>query len=389
MTSSASITQNSSTAAPQDFSGQLLPMIERWVRFESPSHSEEALHGMARMIAHDARQLGLHAQAQPLSTEGSPLVHIHNRRDGDVRPGLLVLGHYDTVHPIGTLEKNPLRIEGDKLYGPGAYDMKAGICLALSALAQAQAQGGTALPVDLVILPDEETGSHRSRRRIEDFARRSRYALVCEPARTEGGRCVTARKGTGFITVKAHGRPSHAGMQHQKGRNAIEEIAHQILALQAMTDYARGITVSVGVVQGGTTVNVVPEHSQLTADFRLPDPQAAEELRAKVNVLRARVPDVTLEVDFQLNRPPMPRTDATVELLRRCQAYAAGVGLVLDEAPMTGGASDANFTAALGLPTLDGLGADGDGAHTLYEHILLSTLEPRRRFWLATLQGLE
>ena len=367
-------------------SSQLLPMIERWVRFESPSYSEEALCGMARIIVQDAVNLGLRALTQPLSTDGAPLVHIHNRRDGDTRPGILVLGHYDTVHPIGTIEKNPFRIEGDKLYGPGIYDMKAGICLALAGLAQVQAD--TRLPVDLVILPDEETGSHRSRQVIEDFARRSLYALVCEPARADGGRCVTARKGTGFITVKAHGRPAHAGMQHQKGRNAIEEIAHQVLALQAMTDYERGITVSVGGIQGGTTVNVVPEHCRITADFRLPDPQAADELRAKVEALKARVPDVTLDVDFKLNRPPMPRTEAGAKLLRSCQEFAVRAGFVLDEAPMTGGASDANFTAALGLPTLDGLGADGDGAHTLHEHILLSTLDPRQRFWAETLQGL-
>src|SRR5690606_29018306 len=304
-------------------SASLRAMIQRWVELESPSSDYATLLAMADLIAEDVLALGLQVEYIGLANGAPPLLHVHNRADSDERPGILILSHYDTVHPVGTLEDNPVRVEGDRLYGPGTYDMKAGICLALSGLAQASAQGGTALPVDLVILPDEETGSHRSREHIEDFARRSRYALVCEPARTEGGRCVTARKGTGFITVKAHGRPSHAGMQHQKGRNAIEEIAHQILALQAMTDYARGITVSVGVVQGGTTVNVVPEHSQLTADFRLPDPQAAEELRAKVNALRARVPDVTLEVDFQLNRPPMPRTDATVELLRRCQAYAA------------------------------------------------------------------
>src|SRR5690606_6342375 len=256
-------------------------------------------------------------------------------------------------------------------------------------LAQAQAAGGTSLPVDLVLLPDEETGSHRSRIAIEAFARKSRYALVCEPARADEGRCVTARKGTGFITVKAHGRPAHAGVQHEKGRNAIEEIAHQVLALQPMTDYKRGVTVSVGLIKGGTTPNVVPEHCEIRADFRLPDPEAAGELRAKVQALRARVPDVTLDVQFELNRPPMPRTDGTVDLLRRCQAYASAAGLTLNEAPQTGGASDANFTAALGLPTLDGLGADGDGAHTLYEHILVSTLASRQQFWVNTLQGLK
>lgn len=366
----------------------LLDMIERWVRLESPSYSQDALQAMAQLIVDDAQRLNLNADTHALESAGAPLVHIHNRQAGDDRPGILVLGHYDTVHPVGILEKNPLRREGDKLYGPGIYDMKAGICLALMGLAQAQQSGGTALPVDLVILPDEETGSHRSRDAIEDYARKSRYALVCEPARADQGRCVTARKGTGFITVKAQGRPAHAGMQHQKGRNAIEEIAHQVLALQAMTDYERGITVSVGVVKGGTTPNVVPEHCEIRADFRLPDPAAADELRVKVQALQARVPDVTLDVVFELNRPPMPRTEGTAELLQRCQAYAAAAGLALDEAPMTGGASDANFTAALGLPTLDGLGADGDGAHTMYEHILVSTLGSRQQFWANTLQAL-
>jgi glutamate carboxypeptidase len=144
----------------------------------------------------------------------------------------------------------------------------------------------------------------------------------------------------------------------------------------------------VGNIQGGTTVNVVPEHCQIKADFRLPDPQAADELRTKVEALKAQVPDVELDVNFRLNRPPMPRTAATEKLLCRCQAFAVRAGFVLEEAPMTGGASDANFTAALGLPTLDGLGADGDGAHTLHEHILLSTLGLRQQFWVETLRGL-
>jgi glutamate carboxypeptidase len=373
---------------PDSTTVELLDLIKRWVRFESPSHSDTALHGMARMIADDAQELGLQVRFQDLGEEGPPLVHVHNRAPDDERPGILVLGHYDTVHPIGTLEKNPLRMEGDKLYGPGIYDMKAGICLALSALSSAAQEGGTQLPVDLVMLPDEETGSHRSRAHIEAFARKSRYALVCEPARAGEGRCVTARKGTGFIHVKAHGRPAHAGMQHQNGRNAIEEISHQVLALQAMTDYDRGITVSVGVVKGGTTVNVVPEHCEITADFRLPDPQAADELKAKVDAMQARVPDVALDVRFELNRPPMPRTEGTAVLLAHCQAFASQAGFTLEEAPMTGGASDANFTAALGLPTLDGLGADGDGAHTMHEHILVSTLARRHAFWKHTLQGL-
>src|SRR5690606_26209406 len=146
--------------------------------------------------------------------------------------------------------------------------------------------------------------------------------------RAEEGRCVTARKGTGVISVKAHGRPAHAGIHHQKGRNAIEEIAHQALALQAMTDYEHDVTVSGGVNNGGRTPNLVPEHCEIRADFRLPDPEAADELRAKVDQLQARLPDVTLDVKFELNRPPMPRTEGTADLLQRCQAYAADAGFI-------------------------------------------------------------
>lgn len=372
-----------------DASVALRNMIERWVSLESPSHDHAALKAMADLIDADARALGLQVQRVALADDAPPLLHIHNRNDSDSRPGILVLAHYDTVHPVGILKENPLRLEGDRLYGPGIYDMKAGICLALTGLAQANDDEGTRLPVDIVISPDEETGSHLSRTAIEDYARRSKYVLVCEPARAEKGRCVTARKGTGFITLKTRGRPAHAGVQHQKGRNAIEDMAHHILALQAMTDYDRGITVNVGTITGGTTPNVVPEHCQVRADFRIPDVQAGDDLRQRVESLKAVVPDVSLDIAFELNRPPMPRTEGTAALLARCQGFASQAGFDLEEAPMTGGGSDANFTAALGLPTLDGIGADGDGAHTLYEHILVSTLGQRQQFWRLTLAGLD
>lgn len=372
-----------------DVSLSLRDMIERWIVLESPSHDNAALKAMAALIDVDARALGLNVEQQLLGPDALPLLHIHNRDPGDSRPGLLVLAHYDTVHPVGILQKNPLRVEGDRLYGPGIYDMKAGICLVLTGLALAQADQGTRLPVDVLISPDEETGSHLSQASIEDFARRSKYALVCEPARAEEGRCVTARKGTGFITLKTQGRPAHAGVQHQNGRNAIQDMAHQILALQAMTDYERGITVNVGVIHGGTTANVVPEHCQVRVDYRIPDEQAGDDLRRRVQALRPVVPGVMLDIAFEPNRPPMPRTSETVALLKRCQAFAQLAGFDLKEAAMTGGGSDANFTAALGLPTLDGLGADGDGAHTLDEHILLSTLGQRQQFWRHALAELD
>lgn len=363
--------------------------ISRWIECESPSHDKQALLRMADLLLSEARTMGLQCQATTIGDDTGPLLHLHNRADNDTRAGIMVLAHYDTVHPIGTLEKNPCRIEGDNLYGPGTYDMKAGTWLALQAMGQYAQPGSSALPIDFVLVPDEEIGSYASRTHIEDFARQARYVLVCEPARADGGRCVTARKGTGFIHVSTRGRPAHAGVQHQKGRNAIQEMAHQILALQAMTDYERGITVSVGTITGGTTSNVVPEHCRVVCDFRIPDQQAGQWLQAQVAQLAAVDPDVELKAEFILNRPPMPRTEATVALLERAQQSALQVGLVLEEAPMTGGGSDANFTAAIGVPTLDGLGADGDGAHTLWEHIHVCTLPKRLEFWRHLLRTLD
>ena len=371
-----------------DITPQLLQQIQRWIEIESPSHDAAALVRMATHIERDARDAGLSVEVLPLHADTGPALHIHNRTAGDDGKGILVLGHYDTVHPIGTLDRNPCRQEGDKLYGPGGYDMKAGVCLALYGLSQAVKQGGTALPVDLLLLPDEETGSHYSRPTIERFAANARYALVAEPARANGGRCVTARKGTGTIQITTHGQAAHAGIAHDQGQNAIEEMAHQVLALQKMTDYERGITVSVGTIHGGTTSNVVPDHCFIEADFRVVDEHSAQHLQTQVEALQSVNPAVTMTIEFDLNRPAMPRTAATEALLIQCQDFAQQAGWSLQEAPRTGGASDANFTAALGVPTLDGLGADGDGAHTLHEHILISTLAQRAKFWLYALMRL-
>ena len=362
--------------------------IQSWIRCESPSSSPPAIAAMVAIVEQHAMAAGLAAQVSSLGDTTGPLLHITNRDAGDARAGILVLGHLDTVHPIGTLQQNACRIEGDKLFGPGGYDMKGGIYLALTALGQLSAPGSTALPVDLLLVPDEETGSHASRASIERFARHSRYALVGEPARADAGKCVTARKGTGMLRLKVQGRPAHAGVDHAKGRSAIREMAHQVLALEAMTDYARGVTVNVGTIRGGTVTNTVPAQCQAMVDFRVPDMEAAADVLARMRALKPVGADVTLDIDVELNRPPMVKTDAVARLLARAQGWAAESGFTLEEAPMTGGGSDANFTAALGVPTLDGLGADGDGAHTLTEFILVSTLERRLKFWTLLLKNL-
>jgi glutamate carboxypeptidase len=266
--------------------------------------------------------------------------------------------------------------------------MKGGVLLALTALGQLAAAGSTALPVDLLLVPDEETGSHASRAAIERFAGRARYALVAEPARADAGKCVTARKGTGMVRLEVRGRPAHAGVNHDRGRSAIREMAHQVLALEAMTDYARGITVNVGTIHGGTVTNTVPGKCRAMVDFRVPDMEAADDVLARMRALTAVGPDVVVDIDVELNRPPMVKTPAVAELLSRAQAWAKECGIALTDAPMTGGGSDANFTAALGVPTLDGLGVDGDGAHTLNEYLLVSTLGPRLDFWRLLLENL-
>ena len=344
---------------------------------------------MVALVEHQASSMGLATVVSSLGEGTGPLLHVSNRASGDGRAGILILGHLDTVHPVGTLLQNECRIEGDRLYGPGSYDMKAGAYLALTALGQLTAPGSCALPVDFLLVPDEETGSHGSRPLIEQFARNARYALVCEPARAHTGSCVTARKGTGLMRLSVLGRPAHAGAQHEKGRSAIREMAHQVLALEAMTDYERGITVSVGTIRGGTVTNTVPSLCEAMVDFRVPDAQAGQETLARLRALSPIAADVTLNIDVELNRPPMVRTEAVAALLARAQNWAREAGFSLQEAPMTGGGSDGNFTAALNVPTLDGLGADGDGPHTLHEYVLVSTLSQRLKFWDLMLRHLD
>jgi len=367
---------------------ELVAGIQSWVRCESPSSSPEGVAAMAALVEAQARAAGLTVEITPLDAATGPLLYATNRAPGDTRPGVLVLAHLDTVHPIGTLQDNPCRIEDDRLYGPGSYDMKGGIYLALAALSTLAKPGSTRLPVDFLMVPDEEIGSHASRPSIERYAANAKYGLVCEPARPNGGKCVTARKGTGMLRLNVKGRPAHAGMQHEKGRSAIREMAHQVLALEAMTDYERGVTVSVGTIAGGTVTNTVPAQCRCVVDFRVPDMGAAEDVLRRMRSLCAVGPDVELDIDVELNRPPMVRTDAAAALLSMAQGYAREAGFDLEEAPMTGGGSDANFTSAMGVPTLDGLGADGDGAHTLHEYILVSTLQARAKFWELLLREL-
>jgi glutamate carboxypeptidase len=222
---------------------------------------------------------------------------------------------------------------------------------------------------------------------IEDFGRRSAYALVTEPAR-DGGKIVTSRKGVGRFDVHVEGRPAHAGSRHRDGRNAIYEAARQILAIEAMTDYARGVTTTVGMVSGGTAVNTIPQHCHFPVDLRVETVPDGEALTAAILGLKARDPDMTVTVSGDMNRPPYECSEGTRRLFDHAKALAAGIGFELVSSPRAGGGSDGNFTAAIGVPTLDGLGIDGDGAHTLQEYGLVSSIAPRQELMKRLLETL-
>jgi glutamate carboxypeptidase len=294
------------------------------------------------------------------------------------------------VHPLGTLASAlPIRREGDKVFGPGIYDMKGGLVLALAAWrGLARAGVRTPLPVTFLFNSDEEVGSVGSRRHIEAEGDRSRYVLVTEPKRA-GGRIVTERKGTGRFVIRTRGRPAHAGAAHHKGRSAIRAMARIILEVEAFTDYKRGITTNVGLVSGGTGVNVIPEHCTINADLRVTDLASAAEMEERFRARGKDDKDVEVTVTGGLHRPPFVRGPHVEGLFARAGEVAERIGLKLESDGLSGGGSDGNFTAARGIPTLDGLGIDGDGAHTHNEHVLVSSIEPGTRLMQGLMATLE
>jgi glutamate carboxypeptidase len=288
-----------------------------------------------------------------------------------------VLSHLDTVHPLGFIARLPFQITGDSAFGPGIYDMKGGAYLAYHAFRQVCADGATPpLGITQLYVSDEEIGSPTSRALIESEGRKAKYVLVTEPAR-DGGKIVTGRKGVGRFEVFIKGVPSHAGTRPEDGRSAIRELGHVIQTLEAMNDPARGITVNVGVVRGGTKPNVIAEEAYAEVDLRVPTMSDSEELTAKILNLKSRTEGVTVKVVGELNRPPYEKGNAGAALYEHAKTIAAEIGFDLVDTS-TGGGSDGNFTAPH-TATLDGLGVDGQGAHTHYEQMYISSIEPRAR----------
>jgi glutamate carboxypeptidase len=365
-------------------SNAILADIERIVRIESPTSHKAGVNAVLDAIADWFAGTGAAIERFAIDDRFGDMLRV--RCDpGRSEPGILVLSHVDTVHPLGTLAGPlPFRRDCYKVYGPGAYDMKGGLVLAVAAFRRlAQAKMKTPLPITFLFNPDEEVGSVGSRRHIEEEGARQRYVLVTEPKRG-GGKVVTERKGTGRFVIRARGRPAHAGAAHDKGRSAIRAMARIILEVEGFTDYARGITTNVGLVAGGTGVNVIPEHCTINVDMRVCDLAAAAEMERRFQALRAGDPGVEVTVTGGIHRPPFERGPHIDALFAKAAAVAGRMGLELLSDGLSGGGSDGNFTAARGIATLDGLGVDGDGAHTHHEHLLVSSIEPGTRL----MQGL-
>jgi len=353
---------------------EALALLEQMVSMESPSYDKGLTDKFVQFLASKFQEIGGEVDIVPAVKVGD---HLRVKFSGHYTDRVLLLGHTDTVWTAGEIGKRPFKIENGRATGPGVFDMKAGILLMWMVLRALSPR-----PVTVLLNSDEEIGSSSSRGLIESEASQCRAVFVLEPS-LPGGALKTARKGVGRFTVKAIGRAAHAGIDPERGVNAVEEISRQILKLQSMTDSTRNTTVTVGVVQGGTHPNVVPADAAAEIDVRIASIEEAGRIAEMIKALSPELPGARLEIRGGINRPPMERNTETARLFRAAREIAENLGLDLKEGS-TGGASDGNFTSALGIPTLDGLGAVGGGAHAIDEWIEIGSL-PQRAALLAGL----
>jgi len=356
--------------------GAMLGLLGALVRTESPTTDKAAVDAVGRLVARQWRRLGARVTPIPQRHRGD---HLRVELEGTKRGAgqILLVGHMDTVYDVGTLRRMPFRIARGRAYGPGVYDMKGGLVIAISAV-EALRRFRLAHSKRIVALwtTDEEMGSETSRRHIEREAQRSDAVFVLEPATGLDGRVKTARKGVGDAEIIVTGRATHAGINPQDGVNAVHELALQIARLIEFNDLRRGITVNADVVEGGTRSNVIAERARALVDLRVVRLADAAKLGRKLRALRPILKGAKVEVLGGINRPPMERTPGVVALYKKARAIAAEMGMELGESS-TGGGSDGNFTGALGIPTLDGLGAAGEGAHASHENIVIRSLPER------------
>jgi glutamate carboxypeptidase len=372
------VTGEASVPAMEARLPRLLADIEELVTCESPSGDLAAVAASADVVA----RLGERLVGQPperIVRDGR--THLRWRLGATPNP-ILVLGHHDTVWPLGSLKSHPFSVSGGVLRGPGCFDMKSGLVMALHAVAALGSPDG----VTILVTGDEEVGSPSSRGLIEQEAAGCRAALVLE-ASADGGALKTARKGTSLYHVRAVGRAAHSGLEPERGVNATIELAHQVLAVSAVADPGRGTTVTPTVMSAGTTMNTVPAAGEFAVDARMWDAAEQHRVDAAIRALMPVVPDAVLEVSGGPNRPPLS-ADASAALFARACKLAAELGLPPLAQAAVGGASDGNFTAGVGTPTLDGLGAVGGGAHADHEHVLIDELPGRTALLAALLDDL-
>ena len=364
----------------------LLTTLATLVNYESPSTEKAAVDTLSAWLQAQCRALGAEVTIHPQQHYGDLTVARWYGADQSPSP-LLVLTHIDTVWPLGTIRERPFRIEGERAFGPGIFDMKASVAMMLEAIRWLRANNRLQRSIVWLITTEEEVGSPVSRPLIEAFAREAAYVLCLEPPTPPRGALKTARKGVGMFSLHVRGRAAHAGADPDRGVSAIVELAHQILAIQRLADPTQGTTINVGVIGGGTRPNVVAAEAWAQIDVRVTTLAEAERITQALMTLRPVLEGTELNVTGGINRPPMERTPVIAAAFARAQEIGRELGITLEESA-TGGGSDGNFTAALGVPTLDGLGCPGNGAHAVDEHISIPGLLERTALLIALLERL-
>jgi glutamate carboxypeptidase len=366
---------------------EILKTIRELVEIESPSDNKPAVDRIAAFLSNKFQALGGRTQLHhSINKDFGDSLQIDfacsSQSKADDRKPVLLLGHYDTVYPLGTLANMPCKIHNGRLLGPGVLDMKSGIALMLHAIEALQAwHGALPRPVTVFLVSDEEVGSHSSRKITEALAKQSAGVLVLEPAAGLRGAVKTARKGVGEYKLRVQGIAAHAGLDPGKGHSAILELARQLAVIAKLNNLRQGVSVNPGVIQGGTRSNVIAAEASALIDVRIKSAKQAAGIDRKLRSLKPFDKRCKLEITGNINRLPMERTAGVAALYKKAQNVAREVGWKLEEAAV-GGGSDGNFTAGMGIPTLDGLGGVGDGAHAVHEFIVINEL-PRRALLLA------
>ena len=360
---------------------QMIALLKQLVETGSPTHDKAAVNRLGAIVAREAQNLGASIEVIPKADVGDQII----ARWGNGPGGILLIGHIDTVYPLGILSKMPFHEKDGKIFGPGVLDMKSGLVIMLTAISALQESGQMpARPITAFFNTDEEMGSYESREIIEKLGKDAELALVHEPAEPDGA-LLTWRKGTGKFKVKVQGRAAHSGGEHQKGLNAIAELAQHIVAIQNLTDYEKGTTINIGAVHGGRAINIVPAYAEADGDIRIMQVSEYKRVEEFMHSLTPVLKDIVIEISCNLNRPPLPFNSMMEAAFDKAYDIAKGIGQEI-KAGGSGSASDANFIAPLNVPVLDGLGGSGEGFHSDDEYVLTSSLPERASLTAALLR---